>query len=235
MPSDSPIQKKPLQIDYFSDLLCVWAYGAQIRIDKIKEKFSDQIIIYPRFVSMFGDIETKMSTDWAEKGGYEGFNQHAHEVCAQWDHVKLHGDVWSRVAPVSSIPAHLLMKSIQLWQAEQTESSSNNAIVDQVAWKLRCAFFQHAENIAHEDTLKAIINSLNLPWDEIVHYEKSGEAHAALHRDRELSEEFRIPGSPALLLNEGRQMLYGNVGYRVIEANIVELLQKPTIGEPSWC
>ena len=50
------------------------------------------------------------------------------------------------------------------------------------------------------------------------------------HRDR-----FKIEGSPTFVLNEGRQKLYGNVGYRVIEANIRELLRTPTAGEMSWC
>jgi hypothetical protein len=34
--------------------------------------------------------------------------------------------------------------------------------------------------------------------------------------------------------NEGRQRLNGNVGYRVLEANIRELLNHPA-GEQSWC
>jgi predicted DsbA family dithiol-disulfide isomerase len=228
-------QQTPLQIDYFTDLLCVWAYGAQIRVDKLKEKFGNQINISPRFVSLFGDITTKIGKGWAEKGGYDAFNRQAHDVCAQWDHVTLHDDIWSGVTPISSMPAHLLMKSLQLWHANQAKPSENPEIIDLVAWKLRCAFFQEAQDIAHEETLEEIINSFNLPWKEIVHFEKTGEAHAELHRDMTLSEEFRIPGSPALVLNEGRQMLYGNVGYRVIEANIVELLQKPAVGEPSWC
>jgi len=40
--------------------------------------------------------------------------------------------------------------------------------------------------------------------------------------------------SPTLIFNEGRQRLNGNVGYRVIEANIRELLHNPP-GEESWC
>ena len=40
--------------------------------------------------------------------------------------------------------------------------------------------------------------------------------------------------SPSLVMNEGRQHLNGNVGYRVIEANVHELLRKP-VDEMSWC
>jgi len=44
-----------------------------------------------------------------------------------------------------------------------------------------------------------------------------------------------VRGSPTLLLNQGRQKLYGNVGYGVIEATIQELLREPDAGEVSWC
>ncbi len=37
------------------------------------------------------------------------------------------------------------------------------------------------------------------------------------------------------MLNQGHQKLYGNLGYRVIEANIRELLREPGAGEMSWC
>ena len=40
--------------------------------------------------------------------------------------------------------------------------------------------------------------------------------------------------SPSLLLNDGRQRLNGNVGYRVIAANVREILERPP-GQLSWC
>jgi hypothetical protein len=35
-------------------------------------------------------------------------------------------------------------------------------------------------------------------------------------------------------MNNGRQILYGNVGYRVLRANAAELLNQPS-DEASWC
>ena len=45
----------------------------------------------------------------------------------------------------------------------------------------------------------------------------------------------RIEGSPSFVLNEGRQKLYRNIGFRVIEANIQELLRVPGSNQASWC
>ena len=36
-------------------------------------------------------------------------------------------------------------------------------------------------------------------------------------------------------MNEGRQRLFGNVGYRVLEANVNELLRNDAAGVASWC
>ena len=62
----------------------------------------------------------------------------------------------------------------------------------------------------------------------------SGEAYAQLSKDLDLVKEHTVTVSPTLIFNEGRQRLNGNVGYRVIEANIRELLNAPP-GEQSWC
>jgi CubicO group peptidase (beta-lactamase class C family) len=43
-----------------------------------------------------------------------------------------------------------------------------------------------------------------------------------------------VRGSPTWVLNEGRQVIYGNVGYRVLNANVEELINRP-IEEASWC
>ena len=62
----------------------------------------------------------------------------------------------------------------------------------------------------------------------------SGLALANECRDAELSHEFKIEGSPTYLLNHGRQKLYGNLGYKVIEANGEEVLRRPQHAA-SWC
>ena len=36
-------------------------------------------------------------------------------------------------------------------------------------------------------------------------------------------------------MNEGRQKLFGNVGYKLIEANVQEVLEGKNVGEASWC
>ena len=61
-----------------------------------------------------------------------------------------------------------------------------------------------------------------------------GSAMAALCRDAEMRDEMKIEGSPTWVLNQGRQKLYGNLGYRILEANVREILDRPATGA-SWC
>ena len=43
-----------IKIDYFSDVLCVWAYLGQIRVDELKKTFGDNVSIHYRFMPIFG-------------------------------------------------------------------------------------------------------------------------------------------------------------------------------------
>ena len=62
----------------------------------------------------------------------------------------------------------------------------------------------------------------------------NGLALAAVCRDAELRDEYKVEGSPTYVLNHGRQKLYGNLGYKIIEANVEEVLRRP-MEAASWC
>jgi protein-disulfide isomerase len=64
---------------------------------------------------------------------------------------------------------------------------------------------------------------------------EGGVAFARLAADYQDADKMRIEGSPSFVLNEGRQKLYGNVGFGLIEANIQELLRAQRTDEASWC
>ena len=63
---------------------------------------------------------------------------------------------------------------------------------------------------------------------------EDGTALAALAADHESAAALGVSGSPTFVLNEGRQKLYGNVGYRILEANVEELLRDDR-DSASWC
>ena len=226
-----------VEITYFSDLLCIWAYASQARVDAVKGKFADAVRIEHRFVSVFGDTATKITSTWKDKGGYEGFNSHLRQVAEQFPHIEVHPDIWLKTRPSTSASAQLFMKAIQ--QCEQdsgvTRSNSASNIFDQVMWSLRCAFFRDGRDIARWDTQCEIAEAIGADIDAIERCIHSGIAFARLAKDYQEADKMRIEGSPSFVLNEGRQKLYGNVGFHLIEANIQELFRAPRTDEASWC
>ncbi len=228
-------------VEVFSDMLCVWAYGAQARIDQLKRNFADRIVLQYRFIPLFAATHKRISQGWRARGGYQGFNRHIREIVADWDHVTVHPQLWLENVPPSSNSAHLYAKAAQALSHDDEISPEPQAhlggrtLFEELVWRIRCHFFEHNINISKMSELNKIADGLGLPTDRIAELISNGEAHAALHLDMEARDEYLVPGSPTLVLNEGRQRLYGNIGYRIIEANIQELLSNHQHGEASWC
>jgi len=99
---------------------------------------------------------------------------------------------------------------------------------------VRQAFFRDLVDVSRRAALLRVGAEAGLPVAAIAELLDSGAAHAALAADLELAREHDVRASPTLIFNDGRQRLTGNVGYRIIEANVRELLDRPS-GQNSWC
>lgn len=217
---------KSITLTYYSDLLCIWAYVAQARVDKVLENFPEQVSIDYRFCTVFGDTKHKIGEGWADRGGYEGYGKHVREIAAGFDYIKVHPDLWVSTRPTSSTPAHLLLKAVQ-----QVEPSKFKTVLVE----LRRAFFEHNLDISRWSVLLDVLEAAGVSAQQIREVIDSGVAHAELEADHRNQQKLQVLGSPTYILNEGRQKLFGNVGYGVIEANIKELLRSPVAGSASWC
>jgi len=227
-----------VQVSYFSDVLCIWAYAAQARIDAVKEKFGDRVRLEYRFFSVFGDTAQKITTTWHDKGEYGGFNSHLQTVAQQFPHIEVHPEIWMKARPPSSASAHLFMTAIRHWQHERVELDPDalaTPVFDEMLWALRCAFFRDCRDIARWDVQCELAEALGVDIDAIERSIHNGTAFARLAADYQDADKMRLEGSPSFVLNDGRQKLYGDVGFRIIEANIQELLRAPGGDQASWC
>jgi predicted DsbA family dithiol-disulfide isomerase len=223
----------PIRIFYFSDVLCVWAYIAQVRLDELQTTFQDKIAIAPHFVPVFGNAREKLEHSWRDRGGFKGYSDHVHEVVKKFDHITVHPDIWVNVIPPSSTSCHLFLHAIQLLEIKGIVPKSEQ-VFEKAIWTFREAFFTKLVNVSDRKVQCALAEELRLPIANIQAQIDSGEAYALLSKDFELVKEHTVTVSPTLIFNEGRQRLNGNVGYRVMEANIRELLHNPP-DEQSWC
>ena len=224
-----------VDITYFSDILCVWAYVSQVRIDAIKEKFGATVQIKHRFCSVFGDTAQKINATWKDKGGYEGFNAHLRQVAGKFPHIKLHPEVWRQARPLSSASPHLFLKAVQHCDGDTAATADRPDAFQHMMRAFRHAFFNDCRDISRWDVQCDIGRQLGADIGAIEARIDSGAAFAGLAADYQDAERMRIEGSPSLVLNEGRQKLYGNVGFRLIEANVQALIHAPAADDASWC
>jgi len=222
---------EPIRIMHFSDALCVWAYVSQVRIDELRKEFPDAVELDYRYFPVFGNVPGKMEASWKDRGGVRGYSEHVRSVVDKFGHVALHPQAWVRDTPQSSLPAHIFLCAVRLLE---TAGSAPPGTLEHVAWAVREAFFKDARDISRHGVLLDIVRGLSLPVGELAQMIESGAAHAALAQDLDLARTHGIQASPTLLFNEGRQRLTGNVGYRIIEANIRELVESAP-GQLSWC
>ena len=229
-----------IQISYVSDVLCVWAYVAEARLDELRKEFGSSIELEYRFIPIFGATRYRIGEGWKERGGYAGFGEHVRKVAESFPHVSVDERVWTEVAPTTCATAHEMLCAVRLLVDEGVIDSTRRdglhkrTLFEEAIWQVRSAFFEHARDISDRTVLLDVLSEAGVPASEIEPRIKSGEAMAETCHDVELRDQYKIEGSPTYYLNQGRQKLYGNVGYRVVSANLRELLERPG-HQASWC
>ena len=92
---------RPVEVLYYTDVLCVWAYAAQIRIDELKKQFGERVVVRHRFISVFGATEDRIGRGWENRGGYAAFSDHVLEVAQGFPHIEVNPEVWRSCTPSS--------------------------------------------------------------------------------------------------------------------------------------
>ncbi|WP_101757697.1 DsbA family protein [Oceanicoccus sp. KOV_DT_Chl] len=215
-----------LVIDYFSDVLCIWAWIAQRRIDELNKQFKDQINIRHHYMDIFGDVNQKITTQWQQRNTYTGFAEHVLTSAQGFETAPVNPEIWNTVRPTTSASAHLFIQAVSIAHSE----------LEAIAYarSLREAFFINAIDISQQDELVKLLEQQNLDSNAILSIIRNGQAIAALMSDYQRAKQLNLRGSPSYVMNNERQILFGNVGYRVLSANIEEIL-KHVSHEASWC
>ncbi|MEP5569792.1 MAG: DsbA family protein [Halioglobus sp.] len=213
-------------VDYYSDVLCVWAWIAQARLDELEKQWGTKLNVRHHFVDIFGDSYTKIPTQWGQSDGFQKFGKHVVDSAQPFEMATINPNVWTKTRPKSSATSHLLLRAVALTETEDKVASTALAI--------RRAFFCDALDIGNMDLLLTVAQEQGLNRESLQRSLSDGSAMAALSTDQRKATELGVRGSPTWILNNGRQVLYGNVGYRILNANIEELLSQPG-EEASWC
>lgn len=96
----------------------------------------------------------------------------------------------------------------------------------ELAQKIRHAFFVDGKDISQLSVLFTLIEELGYEVNEVKAAINDGRAIAALMADYQQAKLLSLKGSPTYIIDNGRQVLYGNVSYKVLLANIEEHLRQ---------
>ena len=224
-----------ISVDYYSDVLCVWSYATKIKIDEMKKNFAEQLNINYRYMPLFSDMHTMLNNNWADRGGLQGYNKMMHTLNEKFPYVEMHPEIGLKNLPHSSSACHLFLKAVSLLEerGEIHADDKQNTLLEQADWKIRLGYFKEAVDVSRQSEQMAIAEELELPVTKLEELLCNGEAMAALSSCTAGDKQKLLEGSPTFIFNEGRQKLYGNIGYHIIEANIKALLAAPS-DKPSW-
>ncbi|WP_197479324.1 DsbA family protein, partial [Oleiphilus sp. HI0132] len=195
-------------IDYFSDVLCIWAWIAQRRIEEMKEEWGEQVLLRRHYINLFGDTKTRMAKQWGERGGYEGFGRHVQDAAAPYDNAPVNPEIWKTVRPKSSLNAHLVLKACELAYSPQRSAD--------LMLLVQKSFFVDNLDVGLLDNVLLLAKQSGMDSDALKTLIDEGDAAALLMSDYQKAAELNIKGSPSWIMNNGRQELFGNVGYRIL-------------------
>ena len=223
-----------LRIIHFSDVLCIWAYVGQGNLERLMEDFDGRIEVETRFCSVFPDTQGKIEKVWSGRGGFDGYSEHVHQTAGGFG-VLVHKDTWSKTRPKSSASPHLFIKAIASLDDDETRRPFQDRLTVRAAKALRSAFFADAQDISDWAVQREVCQQIGIDFADIQSSIESGQAIASLAEDYELSQASHVRGSPTYILNEGRQVLFGNISYGILEANVRGLLSEESDMNASIC
>jgi predicted DsbA family dithiol-disulfide isomerase len=226
---------RPLKVVHFSDVLCIWAYVGQTHLSRLAEKFGDRLDVEVHYCSVFPDTHAKITKLWHEKGGFDGYARHVQDVANGFENVNLHSDVWSKTRPLSSASPHLFLKAVELLDNDVEKTAFTERLPVKAATALRSAFFTDAEDIADWAIQSKVSQQIGVSFADVFKKIETGEAMAKLAADYELAQAIGVKGSPTYILNNGRQILFGNISYGILEANVSEVLAEQNDLNASPC
>lgn len=99
----------------------------------------------------------------------------------------------------------------------------------------RPLLFVKVLDIANWNVRPGSAQAVGVDFADVLQRIETGEAIAHLAADHDLAQAMGVQGSPTRMLNEGRQKLFGDVGYGILAALVTGLLAQARRIDASRC
>ncbi len=216
-----------LPFGYWSDPLCIWAFVAQTKLDRILTDHQDVLHVTYRVVPVFGSVPWRFAKGPWSKDGVEGRVQATARVAREHGHPEVTGEIWRRDPPASSWSAGAALKAVFALEAEGALPQGKAA---EYQWQMRRRFFVDEANVARRSVQLELAEALEVPRGPLERRLDDGSALAALWEDHTEKEALRIQGSPTYVFDGGRAQLYGDFAFGILSATVEQLIKGFAVG-----
>jgi len=210
-----------LAFSHFSDPLCIWAFVAQDKLERLIEQRGELLDIDYRVLPVFGSVPWRFREGLWSSGGVEERARKTAEIASKHGHPEVSGGCFRRDCPASSWAPGSAIKAVSALERAQMLAPGTTGRYQHA---LRARFFVDELNIARRSVQLEVAEALGIERAGIERALDDGTALAWLWEDLNEAERLKLQGSPTFVFDGGRAMLYGNISFGVLHATVEELL-----------
>jgi len=222
-----PSAPRALHFEYWSDPLCIWAYVAQSKLERVIAEWGPHLAIRYRIVPVFGSLPRRFTTGSWSAEGPAGRRVATADVARAQGCDGVTGELWTSDMPSSSWPAGAAAKAVFLLE-ERGEAEVGSGATYLRALRRRA--FEANQNICRRSVQLAVAEELGVSPQRLDALLDDGLPFALLAEDDEDRRTAGVRGSPTYVFDGGRAVLYGNFPFEVLHATMEQLLRGLGIG-----
>jgi predicted DsbA family dithiol-disulfide isomerase len=212
---------KRLEFSYYSDPLCIWAFVAQPKLERILSEWGEKLEVDYRIVPVFGSVPERFERGaWAE-GGPEGRRKATRRIARQQGRDDVSGEIWVKDPPASSLASGAAVKAVFALESQERAAAGSGA---RYLLAMRERFFVDNRNVARRKEQLGVAESLGIDVAALEEKLEDGTCLAALFEDDAAGKALGVRGSPTYVFDGGRAMLYGNFPFAILHATAEELI-----------
>ena len=205
---------KTTELWQWSEYYCPWSYVAVVRLNAVMPEFRGRVRLRLRpfpleLIDGYAAPRDVLEQEWwlaAIQEPAAAFAPHP-------------GDDW----PSTTLPA---------FEAAWCAARQGDAATTSFDLRVRRAFFAEGRNIGRRDVLREIAEETGLDRDQFARDFASAEAHAAVLAEARLGrEQYRVRGTPTLMLSSGQKLRHPLAYPRMEDRKVVGVAPLPCCGE----
>lgn len=201
---------KPIKIEFFHDILCAWCYALSPRVDKLKEKYGDQIEIIHRSFALAPEPVSIAQMFGNKEDGRDEILGHWHAANQNDDEHRIHAEI------MVTKPFDYPYSTPGLLACKAAELQGGNTMHEKIFNRIQKAHLTDCDNINDFDILKICAKEVGLDVEKWEKDYYSQQVRQMLDEDLYIAHQYGVNSVPTLIANE-KYKLSGAQRYESLE------------------